>query len=344
MKKVSNKVAVVILNWNGIALLKEFLPSVVNTVPDYVKVVLLDNASTDESLSYVSENYPEIEVVINDDNYGFATGYNKGLKSIDAEYFVLLNSDIECAENWIEPIIDFMDKNPKVGACQPKILDYKNKNSFEYAGAVGGHLDALGFPFCRGRIFNELELDDKQYDENAKVFWATGACLFVRSTVFNELNGFDDDFFAHMEEIDLCWRIQRAGHEIYCIPESKIYHLGGGTLKKLNPKKTYLNFRNNLVMIIKNNRRKYFFITIFVKLLLDGIAGVKFLLEGNPLHSWSVVRAHFYVYFNLGGIIKKRIALNRQFSKRTIHPVYPKSIVISHFLYGKKKFKDLKFN
>jgi len=341
---VQSKVAVVILNWNGIALLREYLPSVVSTVPDYVKVFLLDNASNDESVSFVKKKYPDIQIIQNDDNSGFALGYNKGLVGVDAEYFVLLNSDIECAQGWVEPIIDFMDKNKQVGACQPKILDHKNKNSFEYAGASGGHIDALGFPFCRGRIFNELELDEAQYEENSKIFWATGACLFIRSSVFNELKGFDEDFFAHMEEIDLCWRIHRAGHEIYCIPKSKIFHLGGGTLKKLNPQKTYLNFRNNLIMILKNNRRKYFFITIFLKLILDGVAGVKFLLEGSPLHTWSVLKAHFYVYGHFGTILKKRKALKKVFPKKIIHPVYPKSIVISHFLFGKKTFKELKFN
>jgi GT2 family glycosyltransferase len=341
---VRSKVAVVILNWNGIELLKEFLPSVVNTVPDYVKVVLLDNASSDGSVNFVKQHYPNIDILHNDDNYGFALGYNKGLINVDAEYFVLLNSDIQCAKGWVEPIIDFMDNNPKVGACQPKILDYKSKGSFEYAGASGGHLDAFGFPFCRGRIFNELELDEGQYEENSKIFWATGACLFIRSDVFNDLNGFDEDFFAHMEEIDLCWRIHRAGHEIYCIPESKIYHLGGGTLKKLNPQKTYLNFRNNLIMILKNNRRKYFYLTILLKLIFDGIAGVKFLLEGSPLHTWSVVKAHFYVYGHIGAILKKRRDLKKVFPKTIIHPVYSKSIVISHYLLGKKTFKELKFN
>jgi GT2 family glycosyltransferase len=341
---VRSKVAVVILNWNGLALLKEYLPSVVNTVPDYAKVVLLDNASSDESLQFVKSDYPGIQIIQNEENYGFALGYNKGLKYVDAEYFVLLNSDIECAKDWIQPIINFMDDHQEVGACQPKIVDHKNQELFEYAGASGGHLDALGFPFCRGRVFNELESDKGQYDDNSKIFWATGACLFIRSSVFNDLKGFDADFFAHMEEIDLCWRIHRAGHEIYCIPESKVFHLGGGTLKKLNPRKTYLNFRNNLIMILKNNRRKYFFVTIFLKLIFDGIAGVKFLFEGSPLHTWSVFKAHFYVYGNIGSILRKRNALKKIYPKTIIHPVFPKSIVISHYLLGKKTFQELKFN
>lgn len=341
---MASKVAVVILNWNGLELLKEFLPSVVATIPNYAELVILDNASTDGSVNFIKSDYPNITIVHNDDNYGFALGYNKGLKSIDAEYYVLLNSDIECTENWVQPIINFMDANPQVGACQPKILDYNKKDTFEYAGAVGGHIDALGFPFCRGRIFNELEKDLGQYDENAKIFWATGACMFIRKNVFDKLDGFDDDFFAHMEEIDLCWRVQRAGFEIYCIPASTIYHLGGGTLKKLNPRKTYLNFRNNLVMILKNNQRRYFFITIFLKLFLDGIAGAKFLLEGSPLHTLSVLKAHFYVYANIRKVLKKRKALKAAFPKTTINPVYPKSIVMSYFLFGKKTFASLKFN
>lgn len=338
------KVAVVILNWNGIALLKEFLPSVVNTIPQYAKVFVLDNASTDESVNYIHENFPSVQVLHNDDNYGFAEGYNKGLPMVDAEYLVLLNSDVECAKNWIEPVIDFMDEHKKVAVCQPKIMDYKNKESFEYAGAAGGYIDTFGFPFCRGRIFNELEKDSGQYNNPTSIFWATGACLFVRKTVFESVDGFDSSFFAHMEEIDMCWRILRAGHEIYYIPSSTVYHLGGGTLKKLNPQKTYLNFRNNLMMILKNNQRNGFIFTLFFKLILDGIAGLKFLLEGSPKHTWSVLKAHLFLYRNLRKVLKKRKALRIKYPKTAITPFYSGSIVLDHYLLGKKTFSELKFN
>ena len=333
-----------VLNWNGMALLKQYLPSVVAQLPDYAKVVLLDNASTDDSVGFVRREFPMVEVVINDQNYGFAQGYNRGLSKIDAEYLVLLNSDVECAGGWIEPVVDFMDENQQVAACQPKILDDKSRGNFEYAGASGGFVDVLGFPFCRGRIFNDVEQDLGQYEEPISVFWATGACLFIRKRVFEEVEGFDEDFFAHMEEIDLCWRVLRAGYKIYCIPESKVYHLGGGTLKKLNPQKTYLNFRNNLIMIIKNDHQRSFLLMLFLKLVLDGVAALKFVAEGNPMHAWSVVKAHFYVYFHMKTTYRKRKELEVAYPEGVALPVYGSSIVMSRYLLGKKSFNELKFN
>ena len=338
---VQQKVAIVILNWNGTKLLSEFLPSVVNTAPSYAKIYVADNASTDDSLDYLSQNYPNVSILLNDKNYGFAEGYNKCLTNLKEEYLVLLNSDVACTDNWVEPIIDLMDSNDTIGACQPKILDYKNKEKFEYAGAAGGFIDAIGFPFCRGRIFNSLENDENQYNDNIPVFWATGACFFVRNKIFKELEGFDVSFFAHMEEIDLCWRIQRLGFEIYCVPNSTVYHLGGGTLNKINPKKTYLNFRNNLIMLIKNVAPKLFVFKIITKLFLDGIAGVKFLLEGSPLHTFSILKAHLVVYSKLPVVFRERRKLKKKYGYVSLPTMYPKAIVISHFVKRKNKFKDL---
>ena len=337
------KVAVVILNWNGEKLLEEFIPSVVKTIPDFATLIVADNASNDNSIEFLKLNYPQVTIVQNDKNYGFAQGYNEALKKVDAEYLVLLNSDVETSNNWIEPIVNFMDSHPETGACQPKILDYKNKNVFEYAGASGGFIDALGFPFCRGRIFNDLEIDSNQYNTPSSIFWSTGACMFIRKKVFDELNGFDSSFFAHMEEIDLCWRIHRLGFNIYCIPESKVYHLGGGTLKKLNPQKTYLNFRNNLTMLIKNGNSNLFWGRFLLKMTLDGIAGLKFLLEGSPLHTLSVLKAHFYIYKNFSRILKQRKKLKKTLGFPKINSIYGKSIVVSYYLLNKKKFSELTF-
>lgn len=340
---MDTKVAVVILNWNGKKLLEEYLPSVVSSIPSYAKVYLADNNSSDESIDYTQQNFPTIEIIRNKKNYGFAEGYNQALQSVEEDYYVLLNSDIECAPNWIEPIYEKMESDSSIGICQPKILDYKNKTHFEYAGAAGGFIDVFGYPFCRGRLFNHIEKDEQQYKEDLKIFWATGACLFIRKSLFKELNGFDESFFAHMEEIDLCWRAQRTGATVYCVPTSTVYHLGGGTLNKINPKKTYLNFRNNLVMLLKNGHTRYFLIRLVLKLLLDGMAGIKFLLEGSPKHTWSVIRAHLYVYLKLRTILKKRRALRLKYGFLSIDTIYYKSIVASYYLLAKKTFNSLKF-
>lgn len=338
------KVAVVILNWNGKKLLEEFLPSVFSTLPNYAELWVADNASSDDSLHFLKQHYPQVKLVVNEQNYGFAQGYNEALKSIDAEYYVLLNSDVKTASNWIEPIVELLDANPKVGAAQPKILDYKNPSRFEYAGASGGFIDQLGFPFCRGRIFNDLEEDEGQYNTPLKIFWGTGACLFIRKSLFDSLKGFDEQFFAHMEEIDLCWRIQRSGFDIYCVPDSVVYHLGGGTLKKINPKKTYLNFRNNIAMLIKNSPPKWFWRRLFLKFCLDGMAGIKFLIEGSPKHTLSVLSAHFYIYKNFPRLWKQRRELKKTLGFPRIESIYRESIVSSYYILGKDRFQDLDFN
>ena len=289
------KVAVVILNWNGKKLLEQFLPSVVQYSKE-ATVYVADNASTDDSVAFVKEQFPEVAVVINATNTGYAGGYNEALQHIEADVYALVNSDIEVTENWLQPIIKTFQEEPTTAIIQPKILDFKNKDYFEYAGAAGGFIDQYGYPFCRGRIFNTLEKDLGQYDTNQEIFWASGACFFIRSSVYKELKGFDTSFFAHQEEIDLCWRAINKGHTIKYLFESKVYHVGGATLQQGNPKKTELNFRNSLLMLIKNLPKKVLFRVLFIRMVLDGIAGMKFLLEGQPKHLFAVLKAHFSFY------------------------------------------------
>ncbi len=338
------KVAVVILNWNGEKLLKKFLPSVTSTLPEYAEIIVADNASTDRSVNFVNEYYPEIKIIKNNTNEGYAKGYNDALKNVNHQYIVLLNSDIETPENWIEPIIELMDENHRIGAAMPKIKQFDNKENFEYAGAGGGYIDQWGYPFCKGRIFDKTEEDLGQYDRTEPVFWASGACMFVRNNVFKSLNGFDEFFFAHMEEIDLCWRMQRAGYLIYSVGESYVYHLGGGTLKKISPKKTFLNFRNNLLLLTKNHPSKKFALRMLQKLILDGVAGIKFLLEGNSKHFWAVFKAHLSFYANLCKYLKIRKQLKKELTNKKISGIYSSSIAKDYFLFKKKKFSDLPSN
>ncbi len=336
------KVAVVILNWNGVKLLKKFLPSVIETIPNYAEIIIADNDSTDSSINFLKSEYPDLKIVQNKSNGGFAKGYNDALKSVNHEYLVLLNSDIETTPNWIEPVIEFMDTNPKSGAAMPKIRQYKNKKYFEYAGAGGGYIDKWGFPFCRGRIFNEVEEDHGQYDTNQSIFWATGACMFIRNNIFKNLKGFDEFFFAHMEEIDLCWRIQRAGYSINLVGKSHVFHLGGGTLNKLSPRKTFLNFRNNLLLLIKNHPEKGFLVTMAQKLILDGIAGMKFLIEGDLKHTGAIIKAHFSFYSKLPKYLKIRKQLKIELVNNNVIGIYKRSIAKDYFLWKQKKFSDLK--
>lgn len=286
------KIAVVILNWNGTKLLEQFLPSIVQYSPE-ADIYVADNASTDDSIAFVSAHFPMVQIIRNESNFGFAQGYNEALKSVDAEIFALVNSDIEVTENWLKPILETFENEPKTAIIQPKILDYKRKKYFEYAGAAGGFIDKYGYPYCRGRIFETLEKDNGQYDDNCEIFWASGACFFIRSSVYNELKGFDNDFFAHQEEIDLCWRAFNKGYIVKYISESVVYHIGGATLELGNPKKTKLNFRNSLLMLLKNLPQKNLYWILFCRLILDGIAGLKFLFQGKFKHFWAVLMAHF---------------------------------------------------
>ena len=336
------KIAVVILNFNGKKLLQKFLPTVIQYSKN-AQVYIADNASTDDSISFLEESFPEVSIIKLAQNYGFAKGYNEALKQVDATYLVLLNSDVEVTSNWIDPIIQTMEADKSIAAAQPKILAYNNKTEFEYAGACGGFVDKYGYPFCRGRVFDTLEKDNLQYEEAIEIFWATGACMFVRAEVFKCLNGFDGFYFAHMEEIDLCWRIKNTGYKIMAIPRSIVYHLGGGTLNKLSPQKTFLNFRNSLLSLTKNNTSGSLFLKIAVRLILDGIAGVKFFVEGNPRHTWAIVKAHFSFYVNLRNTLRLRreIKSGNNF-KPSNKQIYQGSIVFDYYVKNKKYFSDLK--
>ena len=286
------KVSVVILNWNGVGMLQKFLPKVVEySVNQGVEICVADNASTDESVSYLQTNFPNVRLILLDKNYGFAEGYNRALQQVEAEYVVLLNSDVEVTPHWLEPLVEYMDAHPEVAACQPKIRSERNKEYFEYAGAAGGYLDKYGYPFCRGRIFDVVEKDEGQYDTVSSVFWATGAALFIRLKDYWEAGGLDGRFFAHMEEIDLCWRLRSRGRGIVCIPQSVVYHVGAATLKKENPRKTFLNFRNNLLMLYKNLPEKELKKVMFVRGLLDWVATFVFLLKGDGKNARAVWQA-----------------------------------------------------
>jgi GT2 family glycosyltransferase len=299
------KIAVVILNWNGKKLLEQFLPSVVQNSPE-ATVYLVDNASTDDSISFTSTHFPSVQIIKNEYNFGFAQGYNEALKNVDADIFALVNSDVEVTPNWLQPILETFKNEPKTAIIQPKILDYKRKDYFEYAGAGGGFIDKYGYPFCRGRIFETIEKDQGHYNDNCEIFWASGACFFIRSTVYKELNGFDNDFFAHQEEIDLCWRAINKNYTIKYNGSSTIYHVGGATLNEENPKKTFLNFRNSLFMLTKNLPKEKLFQIIFIRMLLDGIAGIRFLFQGKFAHLFAILKAHFHYYHLINKNLKKR--------------------------------------
>ena len=341
------KVAIVILNFNGRHFLEKFLPSVIN-FSNNCNIYVADNASTDDSVAYLKKTFNKtVNVIEITNNYGYAKGYNIALKQIQADYFVLLNSDVEVTENWTQPIIDLMENNKKIAACQPKLIDFKNKKLFEYAGASGGFIDNYGYPFCRGRIFNNIESDNGQYNNATEVFWATGACLFVNAMAFWEVGGLDDDYFAHMEEIDLCWRLKNIGYSIYVEPKSLVYHVGGGTLNKLSSRKTFLNFRNNLITLTKNHPDNFLFFKLVFRLILDGIAGIKFLLEGQPKHFFAVIKAHFAYYYLLPNTLNKRKQLkNLQHFKFSKSFIYKGNIVFDYFLKQKtifSKFHETKF-
>ncbi len=329
------KVAVVILNWNGKDLLEKFLPSVVK-FSNEANVYVADNASTDDSVAFIMEFFPSVKVIQNKVNGGYAKGYNDALKNLSEEIFVLLNSDVEVTENWLQPIISEFEKNNSVVAAQPKILDYKNKEYFEYSGAAGGFLDKYGYPFCRGRIFNTLEKDEGQYNDISEIFWASGACLFVNAEAFWKVGGFDEDYFAHQEEIDLCWRLQSDGGKILFVGTSKVYHVGGATLNIMNPKKTFYNFRNSLLSILKNVKGIKALTSILMRMLLDGIAAFQFLFQGKTQHFLAVLKAHFSFY----GFIPKFLQ-KRKIHKSEFKYYFVKSIVFQYFILKKKVYSQL---
>jgi GT2 family glycosyltransferase len=335
---VVKELSIVILNWNGCDYLKQFLPSVVTFSSD-ARIVLADNASTDDSVAFVKENYPDIEIVVNSSNGGFAKGYNEALKKIDSTYYLLLNSDIEVTENWLLPLMELM-KDDTIAGCQPKILSYKDRHKFEHAGASGGYLDVDYFPFCRGRIFDSIESDENQYENPSEVFWATGAALLIRSEVYHRLEGFDESFFAHMEEIDLCWRAKKMGYSFYVQPKSVVYHVGGGTLSYVSPRKTYLNFRNSLYMIVKNHDG-WLFPKLFVRMSLDGIAGIRFLLRGELKNLWAVIHSHLSLYKNSPSLLKKRKLIKASRLQSNLRGHYTGSILWAYYFKKVNKFSQL---
>ena len=338
------KVAVVILNWNGKKLLEQFMPSVIkNTNTELADVVIADNASSDESISFLESNYPEISIIQLDKNYGFAEGYNKALKQLSNKYYVLLNSDVEVSENWLEPLFELMESDKKIAAIQPKIKSLQQKDHFEHAGAAGGFIDYLGYPFCRGRLLDKIEEDKGQYDTIREIFWASGAALFVRAEQYHAAGGLDKDFFAHMEEIDLCWRLKNRGFRILCNPESTVYHLGGGTLSNHSSRKLYLNFRNNLLMMYKNLPKGKALKILFIRMILDGLAAIKFLLELKISSFFAVIKAHISFYGKFKIFRKKRTQLLPSIKQANHREIYNKSIIVRYFLKKQKYFSELNF-
>lgn len=326
---------IVILNWNGRKHLERFLPTLVENTPE-AEIVIADNGSTDDSLLFVKDRFPQVAIITMERNFGFAEGYNRALKQVEADYFLLLNSDVDVPAGWIAPLIETLDTHPEVAAVSPKIRSFAEPERFEYAGAAGGFIDCLGYPFCRGRILDSIETDEGQYDDAREVFWASGACMLVRSEVFRKLGGFDADFFAHMEEIDFCWRAQLAGYKIRVDPRSMVFHVGGGTLPNDNPQKIYLNFRNNLCMLFKNLSPYTFWPVLFTRMVLDGAAAIIFLLQGKPAFFKKVFRAHLDFHKQRKSLHRKRRIIQQQCMARP-HGIFRGSIVLCH-AFGRRKF------
>jgi GT2 family glycosyltransferase len=336
---VNPTVIVVILNWNGRKYLQQFLPSVISSTYSKVQTIIADNGSTDDSVAFVRSNFPGVAVIELKENFGFARGYNEALKDLDADYFVLLNSDVEVRPGWIEPVIELMQGNAHIGVCQPKVLMYSDHKSFEYAGAAGGWLDHLGYPFARGRIFDYCEHDEGQYNKTEPIFWATGAAMFVRGSLYHQLHGLDEYFFAHQEEIDFCWRVQLAGYDVYACPDSVVYHVGGGTLPKGNATKVFLNFRNNLVMMAKNLPLSQSLWKIPFRIILDTISAFKSLFEGQGTYFIAVFRSHFaFLGWVFGRRDKRFLAATRS---AQLKGWFKGSVVWLHFVRGKRKFSEI---
>lgn len=331
-------VAIVILNYNGAAYLKKFLPTVLQCSRGY-RVVVADNASTDNSIGILNETFPEVEVLQLSRNWGFAGGYNKALEQISARYYLLLNSDVEVTPGWVAPLVALLEGNNAIAACQPKIRSFHQPAYFEYAGAAGGFLDWLGYPFCRGRLFDTLEKDNGQYNEARPIFWATGAALFIRSEAYWQMGGFDEDFFAHMEEIDLCWRLHAAGRQVWACPESEVYHVGGGTLSKENPRKTYLNFRNGLWMLIKNTEEGLWY-KLPLRLLLDWAAALQLAAKGHGAAAQAVIRSHVHTMKSVEILHKKRLE-NKKLSVKKVQ-LYARLVIVDYFIFKRKYFSQLK--
>ncbi len=332
--------AVVILNYNGKNYLEQFLLRVIQYTPA-AQIIVADNCSADGSVDMLRQCFPEIRIIQLDRNEGFSRGYNLALQQVEAKYYVLLNSDVEVTPGWLEPLIALLENNTEIAACQPKIKSFSQRQLFEYAGAAGGFLDRWGYPFCRGRVFDTVEEDYGQYDDTTETDWATGACLLIRAEMYWQTGGLDDHFFAHMEEIDLCWRLRSMGHRIFYCGQSTVYHVGGGTLNRNSPWKTFLNFRNGMALLYKNLPANQLWSVILLRLLLDGVAGLFFLLKGFPAHCWAVIRAHFSFYGNFGHWMQQRKRVRRISGGLNREPLYRESIVWAYFARGKKKFSEL---
>lgn len=330
------KTAVVILNWNGKKLLQQFLPSVIQHTPE-ATIYVADNASKDDSVALLKKHFPQVHILENTENLGFCRGYNEVLRQIDSDYYVLLNNDVEVTENWLTPLVELLESDPSIAACQPKIKAWNNKNTFEYAGAAGGYIDPYSYPFCRGRIFDTLEDDRGQYDDNREVFWATGACLCIRAALYHEMGGFDADFFAHMEEIDLCWRLKNNGYKIYCCGKSEVYHLGGGSLPATSARKTYFNFRNSLVTLYKNAPSKGLIKRLFIRLLIDKTAALHFFITGKWSHSGAVVNAWWHFLTHRKVLRNKRASLAHGLPA----PALREALVIAYHVKRKRYFPKL---
>lgn len=338
-----DKLAVVVLNWNGLEFLRQFLGKIIDySLNPGISVYLADNGSTDGSASWVADSFPEVSIIRLDRNYGFAEGYNLALEQITAEYYLLLNSDIEVTPGWTEPLISYLDENPEVAACQPKILSFIDRDHFEYAGAAGGYIDKYGYPFCRGRIMNITEPDNSQYDNIEDVFWTSGACMAVRAEAWKKCGGFDADFFAHMEEIDLCWRLNSSGYRLTYIPGSKVYHIGGGSLPYSSPFKTLLNFRNSLYLLYKNLPPERLHRIMFIRKLMDGLAALIFLFTGKIRHFMSVWKAHMEYYRNIESLKKKRKLVMDRCNKKVPDHILNKSIIFEFYIKGNKTFGPIK--
>ncbi|WP_020532080.1 glycosyltransferase family 2 protein [Flexithrix dorotheae] len=338
------KVAVVILNFNTVDYLKKFIPVLKRNTGEEAEIVVADNCSTDGSQEYIRDAHPDVALIKIPENLGFCAGYNFALRQINSEYFVLLNSDIEVGENWLPPLLETAESDEKVGCVQPKLLSFTERDNFEYAGGAGGFMDILGYPFNRGRIFEDLEKDEGQYDDKKEIFWATGACLLIKSELYFNYGGLDNKFFAHMEEIDLCWRLKNAGYKHYYVPESRVFHVGGGTLHKSNPRKTYFNFRNGLMMLFKNLPTIWLIPIILLRLILDGIAGLKFLMAGEIGNFKAVLRGHFHFYTRIPILIQSR-RKNRKLGKFSIahKEILKRSLIWEYFVRKKKTFSALEF-
>lgn len=339
-----NRIGIVILNWNGKKLLEQFLPSVVaHSQREWADVIVADNASSDDSIPFLTKEYPNIQVIRLDENYGFADGYNIALNQLSHNYFVLLNSDVEVTENWLDPIYHQFETDLSIAAAQPKIKAFHNKTEFEHAGASGGFIDYLGYPFCRGRILDAIETDTNQYNFEADIFWASGAALFIRADIYKKTGGLDGDFFAHMEEIDLCWRIKNQGYRIIVEPKSIVYHVGGATLPYQSPNKLFLNFRNNLFLLHKNLPNNKFYSTFLQRMILDGVAAIRFLLSGEVSNFSAVFKAHLSYYFMFSKMKQKRKSLVPLVVKKDHKEMYRNSIIFDFYLRKKKHFSDISF-